>query len=53
MKIEIKPLPHKIGTAEIANAELKKVTMLLMEDLVSIKTQLEAVQIAVRELQRR
>lgn len=47
-----KPLPHRVGTADIANPELKRVTMLLMENIVSLKKQLEAAQNAVRELQR-
>ena len=46
-----KPLPHKVGTADIASAELKRVVMLLMENIVSLKMQLEAVQTAVTELQ--
>lgn len=51
--IVTKPLPHKVGTADIANAELKSVAMLLMENITSLKTQLEAVQKAIQEMQRR
>ena len=47
-----RPLPHRVGTADIASPELKRVTMLLMENIVSLKEQLEAAQNAVRELQR-
>lgn len=46
------PLPHRVGNADIANAELKCVTMLLMENILSLKKQLEAAQAAIRELQR-
>jgi hypothetical protein len=52
-KVETKPLPNKVGTADIANAELKRVAKLLMEDIISLKQQLETAQAAVRELQRR
>ena len=53
MKIETKPLPHKVGTADLKSAELKKVVMLLMEDIVFLKSQLDAANAAIRELQRR
>lgn len=49
--VKTEPLPHMIGTADIANVELKRVTMLLMENIVALKKQLEAAQAAVRELQ--
>ena len=51
IKVETKPLPNKVGTADIANAELKKVTMLLMENINSMKKQQETAQAAIRELQ--
>lgn len=51
IKVVTSPLPHKVGTAEISNAELKKITMLLMEDINSLKQQQETAQAAIRELQ--
>ena len=53
MKIVTKPLPNKIGADSIANAELKRVTMLLMENFTSLHKQLVELQAAVRELQRK
>ena len=53
IKVETKPLPNKVGTADIANTELKRVVMLFMENIVSLKQQLETAQAAIRELQRR
>lgn len=51
--IVTKPLPHKIGSASISNAELRKVAMLLMENCVILAKQLADLQEAVRELQRK
>jgi hypothetical protein len=39
-----KPLPHMVGVADIANPELKRVTMLFMENFKSIARQLSEVQ---------
>lgn len=44
MKIHTKPLPHKVGTADIANPELKKVAMLFMENFKSLDVRLAAVE---------
>lgn len=40
----IKPLPHRVGVADIASPELKRVTMLFMENFESIARQLSEVQ---------
>ena len=52
MDVITAPLPHRVGTADIANPELKRVALLLMENIVALKKQLEAAQAAIRELQR-
>ena len=52
MKIITKPLPHKVGTADIANPELKRVAMLFMENFKSLDTRLAAVERAITENQK-
>lgn len=47
-------LPHgRVPYEHIANAELKRAVMLLNDNIVSLKEQLEAAQRAITELQRR
>ena len=54
IKIEIKPLPNgKVPTEEISNPQVKRVVMLLNENIQSLKTQLADAQRAIIELQRR
>ena len=52
-KVETKPLPNKVGTADIANAELKKIAMLFMENFKSLDVRLSAVEKAVNDNQRK
>lgn len=52
-KVTITPLPHgKIPFDGILNQELKRMIMLLNENIVSLKKQLEESQRAIQELQR-
>ena len=53
MKITTKPLPHKVGVADIANPELKKVAMLFMENFKSLDVRLSAVEKAVNDNQKK
>lgn len=53
MKITTKPLPHKVGTADIANPELKRVSMLFMENFKSLDARLAAVERAITENQKK
>lgn len=47
-------LPHgRVPYEHIANTELKRVVMLLNDNIVSLKEQLETAQRAITELQRR
>ena len=39
-----KPLPHKIGVADIANPELKRVAMLFMENFKALDTRIAALE---------
>lgn len=50
--IVYKDLPHKVGTAEIASPELKKVTMQFMENFLALGGQVSALQQVAAELQR-
>lgn len=52
-KVVSRPLPHGVGTAGVANAELKSVAMRFMENFRCVMAQLEELQSAVRELQNR
>ena len=52
-KIITAPLPHKIGTADIKNAELKRIAMLLMENFKSTDKRLVAVERAINEIQKK
>lgn len=52
-KVVSRPLPHRVGTAEVADAQLKSVAMRFMENFRSVAAQLAEVQAAVRELQTR
>lgn len=53
VQITIRPLPHAVAYDAITSAELKKTTMLIMEDIQSMKRQLEESQKAIIELQGR
>lgn len=53
MSARTKGIPHKIGTADIANPELKRVAMLLMENIKSLDTRLAAVEKAVNDNQKK
>lgn len=52
-QIKMKPLPHKVGTADIKNVELKRVAMLFMENFNSLHGQVRQLYKAVEELQRK
>jgi hypothetical protein len=52
-KIETKPLPNALGSADVADAELRRVVTLFMENFRSLHGQLKAAQAAIKELQRR
>lgn len=43
-KVITKPLPHKIGVADIANPELKRVAMLFMENFKVLDTRIAALE---------
>lgn len=45
-------LPHQFGTADIASPELKKVAMMIMEDIKFLHRQLASVQAAIREMKK-
>lgn len=45
-------LPHKVGTTDIASAELKKVVMQFMENFMALDRRVGAAEAAVRELQK-
>lgn len=49
MSARTKAIPHKIGTADIANPELKRVAMLLMENIKSLDNRLAALERTVNE----
>lgn len=51
--ITTKPLPNKVGTADIANPELKRVAMLFMENFKSLDARLSSVERAINENQRK
>lgn len=53
VKITVRPLPHKVGTADIKSPELKKVTMQFMENFKFIERQMNNIQNAVIELQKK
>lgn len=53
MKIITKPLPHKVGVADIANPELKKIAMLFMENFKSLDVRLSAVEKAINDDQKK
>ena len=50
--IVAKELPHKVGTAEIANAELKNIAMQFMENFTALGGQVADLQQAAIELQK-
>ena len=50
--IVAKELPHKVGTAEIANAELKNLAMQFMENFMALGGQVADLQRAAIELQK-
>lgn len=53
-QIVSRPLPNgRIPYEHMANADLKRAVMLLNDNIVSLKEQLEAAQRAITELQRR
>lgn len=51
-KVTIKALPHS-PAVDSANQQMKKLTMQLIENIKSLKKQLEEAQRAIQELQRR
>lgn len=54
MSVQIrKPLPHKVGAADIANPELKRVVMLFMENFKSLDARLSAVEKSVNDNQKK
>lgn len=53
VKITVRPLPHKVGTADIKSLELKKVTMQFMENFKFIERQMNNIMNAVVELQKK
>lgn len=53
MKITTKPLPHKVGVADIVNPELKKIAMLFMENFKSLDKRLSAVEKAINDDQKK
>lgn len=53
VKLLFKPLPHKVGTADIKSSELKKVTMQFMENFKFIERQMNNIMNAVIELQKK
>lgn len=53
MRITTKSLPHKVGVADIANPELKKVAMLFMENFKSLDARLSAVEKAINDDQKK
>lgn len=53
-KIVSRPLPHgRVPFDGITNPELKKIVMLLNDNIVTLQLQLETAQNAIIELQRR
>lgn len=48
-----KPLPHQVGTADIASPELKRVAMLFMENFKSLDARLSAVEKAINDDQKK
>lgn len=53
MKIRTRHLPHKVGVADIANPELKKIAMLFMENFKSLDARLSAVEKAINDDQKK
>ena len=52
INVTIKPLPHS-PTEDSANQQMKRLVMQLIENIKSLKGQLEEAQRAIQELQRR
>ena len=44
-------LPHKVGTADIQSAELKKIAMQFMENFKALEKKIETLQNEVKKLQ--
>ena len=42
--VKTSPLPHKVGTADIANPELKRIAMLFMENFKALDRRIAAVE---------
>jgi len=53
VKVTIKTLPHAVPHADIRDAQLRRVTMLLMENIRFLKSQLDTAQKAIIELQKK
>lgn len=53
MIVTTKPLPHKVGIADIANPELKRITMLFMENFTSLDSRLAKVEKVINDNQKK
>lgn len=53
IKVIKRPLPHSPASDAFGNPEVKRVVQLLGENIKSLKRQIEELQSAVEELQRR